>query len=40
MDNKFKQAFGRNLKQIRKSKDITQEVLAEMIGIHPRQVSK
>ena len=40
MDNKLKQAFGRNLKQIRKSKDITQEVLAEMIGIHPRQVSK
>ena len=36
----FKQAFGKNLKQIRKSKNITQETLAEMIGIHPRQVSK
>lgn len=36
----FKQAFGKSLKQIRKSKNITQEVLAEMIGIHPRQVSK
>lgn len=36
----FKQAFDKNLKQIRKSKNITQETLAEMIGIHPRQVSK
>lgn len=36
----FKEAFGKNLKQIRKSKNITQETLAEMIGIHPRQVSK
>lgn len=36
----FKEAFGKNLKQIRKSKNITQEALAEMIGIHPRQVSK
>lgn len=36
----FKESFGKNLKQIRKSKNITQEALAEMIGIHPRQVSK
>lgn len=36
----FKEAFGKNLKQIRKSKNITQEALAEMMGIHPRQVSK
>lgn len=36
----FKEAFGKNLKQIRKTKNITQESLAEMIGIHPRQVSK
>lgn len=36
----FKEAFGKNLKQIRKSKNITQEALAEMVGIHPRQVSK
>lgn len=36
----FKEAFGKNLKQIRKSKNITQETLAEMIGIHPRQISK
>ena len=36
----FKEAFGKNLKEIRKSKGITQESLAEMIGIHPRQVSK
>ncbi|MBD5403186.1 helix-turn-helix transcriptional regulator [bacterium] len=36
----FKEAFGKNLKQIRKHRDITQEALAEMVGIHPRQVSK
>lgn len=36
----FKEAFGKNLKQIRKTKNIIQESLAEMIGIHPRQVSK
>ena len=36
----FKEAFGKNLKQIRKSKNITQETLAEMVGIHPRQISK
>ena len=35
----FKEAFGKNLKQIRKSKNITQETLAEMVGIHPRQIS-
>lgn len=36
----FKQAFGKRLKHIRKANNLTQEVLAEMIGIHPRQVSK
>ncbi len=36
----FKQAFGRHLKIIRKSKGLTQEKLSELIGIHPRQVSK
>ena len=36
----FKEAFGKNLKDVRKSKGITQESLAEMVGIHPRQVSK
>lgn len=36
----FKESFGRLLKQIRKSRNITQEALAEMVGIHPRQVSK
>jgi len=36
----FKEAFGRELKQYRRSRNITQEALAEMIGIHPRQVSK
>ena len=40
MNSNFKQAFGRNLKQIRKFRNITQEALAEMIEIHPRQVSK
>ena len=35
----FKEAFGKNLKDVRKSKGITQESLAEMVGIHPRQVS-
>lgn len=36
----LKQAFGANLKLIRKSKNITQEKLSEMIDIHPRQMSK
>jgi transcriptional regulator with XRE-family HTH domain len=36
----FKQAFGQHLKIVRKSKGITQERLSELIGIHPRQVSK
>ena len=36
----FKLSFGKLLKQTRKSKNITQEALAEMVGIHPRQVSK
>jgi transcriptional regulator with XRE-family HTH domain len=36
----FKQGVGQNIKLIRKSKRITQEDLAELIGIHPRQLSK
>ena len=36
----LRSAFGANLKLIRKSKNITQEKLAEMIDIHPRQLSK
>jgi len=36
----FKQAFGKQLKTIRKSRKMTQERLSELIGIHPRQVSK
>ena len=36
----FKEAFGANVKMIRKSKGITQEKLSEMIDIHPRQMSK
>jgi len=36
----FKKAFGNNLKLLRKSKDITQEKLAEIADIHPQQVSK
>ena len=36
----FKQAFGFNLKLIRKNKNITQEQLSEMIELHPRQLSK
>jgi len=36
----FKQGLGNNLKLIRKSKEITQEDLAGIIGIHSRQLSK
>lgn len=36
----FKSGVGNNLKLIRKAKDITQEDLAGIIGIHPRQLSK
>ena len=36
----FKHGLGTNLKLIRKSKDITQEDLAGIIGIHSRQLSK
>ena len=36
----FKQGLGANLKLIRKSKEITQEDLAGIIGIHSRQLSK
>lgn len=36
----FKLGVGHNLKLIRKAKGITQEDLASIIGIHPRQLSK
>lgn len=36
----FKRKFGANLKALRKSKNITQEKLAEMIDVHYRQMSK
>lgn len=36
----FRKAFGLNLKKIRKSKNITQEELSELVDIHPRQISK
>lgn len=36
----FREAFGFNLKLIRKAKNITQEKLCELIDLHPRQLSK
>ena len=36
----FKEKFGINLKALRKSRNITQEKLAELIDMHHRQVSK
>lgn len=36
----FKKKFGANLKALRKSRNITQEKLAELIDIHYRQMSK
>jgi transcriptional regulator with XRE-family HTH domain len=36
----FKKKFGINLKALRKSKNITQEKLAELIDMHHRQISK
>lgn len=36
----FKEAFGFNLKFIRKSKNLTQEKLCELIDLHTRQLSK
>lgn len=36
----FKSGLGNNVKLLRKTKNITQEELAEIIGIHPRQLSK
>lgn len=36
----FKKKFGANLKALRKSKNITQEKLAELIDVHYRQMSK
>lgn len=32
--------FGKRLKEIRKSKNITQEQLAEIIGIEPKQICR
>jgi transcriptional regulator with XRE-family HTH domain len=34
----IREAFGRKLKEIRKNRDYTQEVLAEMIELSPRQL--
>lgn len=36
----FKKHFGQNLKVIRKSRKITQEKLAELVDLHPQQISK
>ncbi len=36
----FKKKFGANLKALRKSRNITQEKLSELINIHYRQMSK
>lgn len=36
----FKQSFGKQLQKLRKSRNITQEKLAELVDIHPRQISK
>ncbi len=36
----IKKAFGKNLKKLRKERRMTQEQLSEMVGIHPRQISK
>ena len=36
----FKMGVGGNIKMFRKLKNITQEELAEIIGIHSRQLSK
>ena len=33
-------AFGKKLKQIRKSKGLTQEKLAELAGVHEKHISK
>ena len=36
----FKKSFGEKLKRLRKRKNLTQEQLAEMIDIDPRNLSK
>lgn len=36
----FKTGLGNNIKLLRKLRNITQEELSELIGIHPRQLSK
>lgn len=35
-----KKEFGRNLKRLRREHQLTQEQLAELVGIHSRQISK
>ena len=36
----FKTGLGNNIKLLRKLRNITQEELSKLIGIHPRQLSK
>ena len=36
----FKSGLGSNIKLLRKLRNITQEELSEIIGIHSRQLSK
>lgn len=36
----FRKAFGRRIKLLRKNRRITQEKLAEMIGLNPRQLTR
>ena len=40
MYRNLRTAFGENLKEIRKLKGLTQEKLAEMLGMSPRQMSR
>ena len=40
MNTKILQNFGKQMKAIRKDKGLTQEQLAEKIGIHPTYVGK
>lgn len=39
MDNDL-EAFGRNLREVRRNKGLTQEKLAELAGLNPRTVQK
>ena len=36
----FREAFGKRIKQLRKNRRITQEQLAEIIGLNPRQLTR